>query len=323
MPAPSASPASRPSEAIGAHFSRFYAEEARETHWPEHELAVAARDGRSEDEGWRFGKGGERFWAHTEHHGAARCAPDAARLRQRSFVTCRSGGARRSRLAHNEERLRALLTSVRDYAIIMLDPNGIIVSWSEGAQRIKGYRAEEIIGAHFSRFYPPEAIERGWPEHELRVAATEGHFEDEDWRVRKDGSRFWANVVITALRDRNSRLIGFSQDHARSDRAPSQGGGAAREPGALPAADRERAGIRHLHARCLRTRDELEQRRPAHHRLRVRRDPRQALLALLPARGDPQPAPLAAARGGAIAGAARRTRGCACARTAPPSTRRC
>lgn len=196
------------SEAIGAHFSRFYSEEARETRWPEHQLTVAARDGRFEEEAWRFGKGDERFWAHN----TITALRDAAGTLRGFANVIRDLSERRrqeDQVAQNEERLRALLGSVRDYAIYMLDPNGIIVSWGEGAQRIKGYRAEEIIGAHFSRVYPPDAIERGWPEHELRVAATEGHFEDEDWRMRKDGSRFWANVVITALRDRNSKLIGY------------------------------------------------------------------------------------------------------------------
>ncbi len=196
------------SEAIGAHFARFYAEEARETRWPEHQLSVAGRDGRFEEEGWRFGKGGERFWAY---HTITALRDGEGTLRGFASIIRDLSERRRQedQVEQNEERLRALLSSVRDYAIYMLDANGVIVSWGEGAQRIKGYRAEEIIGAHFSRVYPPQAIERGWPEHELRVAATEGHFEDEDWRIRKDGTRFWANVVITALRDRNSRLIGY------------------------------------------------------------------------------------------------------------------
>jgi PAS domain S-box-containing protein len=195
-------------EAVGAHFSRFYAEEARETHWPEHELSVAANDGRAEDEGWRIGKGGERFWAHTV---ITALRDNAGTLRGYASIFRDLSDRRRQeeQLAQNEERLRALLSSVRDYAIVMLDPGGIVVSWSEGAELTYGYRAEEIIGAHFSRFVTPEAVERGWPAHELQVAATEGRFEDEDWRVRKDGSRFWANVVLTALRDRNSRLLGF------------------------------------------------------------------------------------------------------------------
>src|SRR5579862_1601099 len=104
-------------------------------------------------------------------------------------------------LRQSEERFRLLVESVRDYAIFMLDPDGIVLTWNTGAERFKGYRAREIIGQHFSRFYPPEALERGLPAHELEVAKAEGVFEDEGWRVRKDGSLFWANVVITAMRN--------------------------------------------------------------------------------------------------------------------------
>ncbi len=114
-------------------------------------------------------------------------------------------------LQQSDQRFRLLVDNVRDYAIFMLDPEGRVASWNEGAERLKGYRAEEIIGQHFSRFYPQEDIEKGKPEHELRVAATDGRHEDEGWRVRKDGSRFWANVMITALRDAEGRLVGFSK----------------------------------------------------------------------------------------------------------------
>jgi PAS domain S-box-containing protein len=114
-------------------------------------------------------------------------------------------------LRENEERLRLMVTSVKDYAIFMLDPEGHIMSWNEGAERIKGYTAGEIIGQHFSRFYPLEDIQRGKPVHELEVAVSEGRLEDEGWRVRKDGSRFWANVVITAVRDKAGTLRGFSK----------------------------------------------------------------------------------------------------------------
>src|SRR5690606_26225972 len=100
---------------------------------------------------------------------------------------------------------------VRDYAIFMLDAEGRVISWNTGAELIKGYRADEIIGQHFSTFYPRDAVERGWPEEELRRAAAEGRFEDEGWRLRKDGTRCWANVVITALRDRTGRLVGFGK----------------------------------------------------------------------------------------------------------------
>ena len=110
-----------------------------------------------------------------------------------------------------EDLFRLLVERVKDYAIFVLDPNGIVVSWNAGAENIKGYRAEEIIGHHFSRFYPAEAIRSGWPKTELENAARDGSFEDEGWRVRKDGSRFWANVVITALYDDAGHLHGFAK----------------------------------------------------------------------------------------------------------------
>ena len=109
----------------------------------------------------------------------------------------------------HSELLQLLVDSVRDYAIIMLDPRGNVISWNPTAERLKGWRHDEIIGQHFSRFYPAEDVEQGKTEMELRVATQEGRFEDEGWRVRKDGSRFWANVVITPLRDRDGRLRGF------------------------------------------------------------------------------------------------------------------
>ncbi|HEX2093641.1 MAG TPA: ATP-binding protein [Longimicrobiaceae bacterium] len=114
-------------------------------------------------------------------------------------------------LHESETRFRLLVESVRDYAIFMLDPEGRIVSWNAGAARIKGYTEEEILGKHFSIFYTEPDLERHYPEYELKVAVREGRFEDEGWRVRKDGSRFWANVVITALRDPEGRLVGFAK----------------------------------------------------------------------------------------------------------------
>jgi PAS domain S-box-containing protein len=114
-------------------------------------------------------------------------------------------------LRQSEEKLRLLVSNVRDYAIIMLDPMGHIVSWNAGAERIKGYRAEEIIGQHFSKFYPAEAVERGKPAGYLRIATEQGRSEDEGWRVRKDGSLFWASVVITALHDDTGQLRGFGK----------------------------------------------------------------------------------------------------------------
>ncbi len=114
-------------------------------------------------------------------------------------------------LRESEERFRLLVESVRDYAIFMLDPTGRIATWNIGAERIKGYRADEIIGEHLSRFYPTVDIEAGKCEMELEVAAREGRFEDEGWRLRKDGSHFWANVILTALRDADGRLVGYAK----------------------------------------------------------------------------------------------------------------
>ena len=111
----------------------------------------------------------------------------------------------------SEERFELLVRSVKDYALFMLDPEGRVVSWNEGAERIKGYPANEILGKSFTTFYPKEAIELGFPQSELEVASREGRFEDEGWRVRKDGSLFWANVIITAMRNPDGQLLGFAK----------------------------------------------------------------------------------------------------------------
>ncbi|HET7604117.1 MAG TPA: ATP-binding protein [Gemmatimonadales bacterium] len=110
-----------------------------------------------------------------------------------------------------DEEFRLLVEAVKDYAILMLDAEGRVTSWNEGAERIKGYTSDEILGQSFTRFYPDEVVASGWPKHELEVAARDGRFEDEGWRVRKDGSRFWANVVITALRNSSGQLVGFGK----------------------------------------------------------------------------------------------------------------
>jgi PAS domain S-box-containing protein len=112
-------------------------------------------------------------------------------------------------LRHVELQFDRLVAGVQDYAIFLLDPDGRVASWNTGAQRLKGYAADEIIGEHFSRFYPQDALDRRWPEHELEWAARSGRFEDENWRLRKDGTPFWANVVITAVRDETGELRGF------------------------------------------------------------------------------------------------------------------
>jgi PAS domain S-box-containing protein len=123
------------------------------------------------------------------------------------------GASRRTRevLRESEERFRLLVEGVKDYAIFMLDPHGYITTWNEGAKRIKGYEAEEIVGEHFSIFYTDEDVERAHPEEELRVAEAEGSYEEEGIRVRKDGTTFWANVLITALRDEEGNLKGFAK----------------------------------------------------------------------------------------------------------------
>ena len=114
-------------------------------------------------------------------------------------------------LRRSEQRFQLFVEAVRDYAIFMLDPEGHVATWNRGAERIKGYKASEIIGSHFSRFYPEQDLQAGKPQWELKVAAKEGRFEDEGWRVRKDGSRFWANVIITAVHDETGKLIGFGK----------------------------------------------------------------------------------------------------------------
>src|SRR5439155_25478788 len=111
----------------------------------------------------------------------------------------------------SEERLRLMIENVKDYAIFLLDPQGRVASWNPGAERMKGYAVEEIIGQHFSRFYAPEDTTSGKPARELEIAATTGHFEEEGWRIRKDGSRFWASIVLSAVRNRAGELIGFTK----------------------------------------------------------------------------------------------------------------
>jgi len=129
-----------------------------------------------------------------------------AQLQQRAQVL-----EARLALHESERRFRLFVEAVQDYAVFMLDPEGRVTTWNTGAERIKGYKASEIIGRHFSTFYPEEDLRSGKPQWELEVAARDGRFEDQGWRIRKDGSRFWANVIITALRGDGGKLIGFGK----------------------------------------------------------------------------------------------------------------
>jgi len=197
-------------EIIGQHFSKFYTREERAKGVPGRVLETAVREGRSETEGWRQRKDGSRFWASVvvdairnsagELEGFAKITRD---------ITERQ--AAQEALRESERQFRLLVAGVTDYALFMLDPNGIVISWNAGAERIKGYAADEIIGQHFSRFYTERDRAAGMPARALYTATQEGRFEAEGWRVRKDGSMFWANVVIDPIRDERGELIGFAK----------------------------------------------------------------------------------------------------------------
>jgi PAS domain S-box-containing protein len=197
-------------EIIGRHFSSFYTDEDKAAGVPVHALDTAERDGRFEAEGWRVRKDGTRFWANV--------VIDSIRDPSGTLIgfakVTRDLTDRRAadeELRRSEERFRLLVQSVTDYAIYMLDPAGTVVSWNPGAQRFKGYEAGEIVGEHFSRFYTEEDRAAGTPAKALETAAREGRFEAEGWRVRKDGTRFWASVVIDPVRDPSGRLVGFAK----------------------------------------------------------------------------------------------------------------
>ena len=197
-------------EIIGQHFSVFYPREDREAGVPATVLQKARDEGQFATEAWRIRKSGARFWASIlitplfaqdgTLGGFAKIVRDETPKRLAYDA-----------LRENERKFRLLVQGVTDYAIFMLSPEGEVTNWNLGAARIKGYEASEVIGTHFRRFYTPEDVEQGLPERGLQIAAQEGRYETEGWRLRKDGSRFWANVVIDAIRDERGKLVGYAK----------------------------------------------------------------------------------------------------------------
>ena len=197
-------------EIVGQHFSKFYTEEDRRAGMPEQVLETARREGKFEGEGWRVRKDGTRFWASVV---VDRINDENGKLLGFAKITRDMTEKRRAQqeLLEAERRFRILVQGVTDYAIYMLDPEGRVTNWNVGAERIKGYSPAEIIGQHFSRFYTPEDFDAGVPQRALEAARVNGRYEAEGWRVRKDGSRFWANVVVDAVKDDDGKLIGFAK----------------------------------------------------------------------------------------------------------------
>lgn len=197
-------------EIVGQHFSKFYTEEDRAADLPAIALRLAAERGRFEREGWRVRKDGTRFWAHVvidpirdakgEVIGFAKITRDLTERREAQEA-----------LMQSQEQFRLLVQGVTDYALYMLDPTGRVSSWNAGAQRFKGYKEEEILGKHFSLFYLEEDREAGVPAKALRTAEQEGRWEAEGWRLRKDGSRFWAHIIIDPIRNEAGDLVGFAK----------------------------------------------------------------------------------------------------------------
>ncbi len=198
-------------EIIGQHFSVFYPPEAVATGWPQEELRRAARDGRFEDEGWRLRKDGSRFWANVVI--TALREPDTGELTGFAKVTRDLTERRRHEeaLRASEESFRLLVNGISDHAVFMLDADGQVRSWNRGAEVIHGYTGSEIMGRHFGIFFSPQDRAAGKPERELALARADGRFEDEGWRVRRDGSRFWGKVLVTPIRGSNGQLVGYAK----------------------------------------------------------------------------------------------------------------
>jgi PAS domain S-box-containing protein len=241
----------RADEIVGQHFSTFYPREDVDAGKPKRELEVASSEGRLEDEGWRVRKDGSRFWANVV---ITALRDETGNLRGFGKVT-RDLTERRGveeDLRRSEERFRLLVEHVADYAIYLLDPEGRITTWNLGAERMKGYQAAEILGANFALFFPKEDIDAGKPARELVAAREHGRFEDEGWRVRKDGSRFWANAVLTVLRDARGEVLGFAKitrDLTARRAAEEQSSRLLREQIAREVAEQGEARLRESEAR--------------------------------------------------------------------------
>jgi PAS domain S-box-containing protein len=197
-------------EIVGSHFSRFYRDEDRADGLPARALATALAEGRFEAEGWRVRRDGTRFWAHVV---IDPIRDSSGTLRGYAKITrdLTERRATEEALRRSQEEIRLLVQSVTDYGIYKLDPEGRVATWNAGARRIKGYEPEEILGRHFSTFYTEEDRAAGEPQRALETAAREGRFEKEAWRVRKDGTRFWASIVIDPVRGADGTLQGFAK----------------------------------------------------------------------------------------------------------------
>jgi PAS domain S-box-containing protein len=197
-------------EIIGQHFSRFYTDEDRKRGLPALALKTARENGRFEGEGWRVRKDGTRFWVNVVIDPIIDASGTLIGFAKVTRDLTERKGAEDT-LRKSEEQFRLLIQSVTDYAIYMLSPEGIITNWNAGAERIKGYTPQEIIGQHFSKFYSPADVAAGLPQMGLQTARQVGRFEKEGWRYRKDGSKFWASVVIDPIRMPNGELIGYAK----------------------------------------------------------------------------------------------------------------
>jgi len=196
-------------EVIGRHFGMFYLPEDREAGMPARSLAAARENGKFEAEGWLLRKDGTKFLASDVIDAIYEDGQLVGFAKITRDITERNKAA--DALKESERHFRLLVNGVTDYALYMLDPNGIVTNWNAGGLRIKGYSPEEIIGQHFSRFYSPADQAAGRPARALQLAVENGRYEEEGWRVRKDGTFFWASVVIDPIRDDDNKLLGFAK----------------------------------------------------------------------------------------------------------------